>query len=128
MERATFENLQVCQLAEKLADKAWTAVRNWDLLAKSTLGRQIVRAADNIGANIAEGTGRGSFQDNRRSARTERGLLNETRHELRRAHSRKLLTSEQVQRIKPLPDELAPRRSAYLKSIGASERPAATGD
>jgi four helix bundle protein len=47
-----------------------------------------------------------------------RGSLNETKHWLRRAHSRKLLAKEHVDNLKPLVDELAPRLNAYLKSIG----------
>jgi four helix bundle protein len=47
-----------------------------------------------------------------------RGSLNETKHWLRRAYNRKLLTGEQVNALKPLLDELAPRLNAYLKSIG----------
>ena len=78
----------------------------------------MTRAADGIGANIAEGSGRGSFQDNRRFVKLARGSLNETKHWLRRAYTRKLLAKEQVDSLKPLVDELAPRLNAYLKSIG----------
>jgi len=120
MARTNFENLDVYKLAEKLADEIWTVVISWDHFSKLTVGGQITRAADSIGANIAEGTGRGSFQDNRRFVRTARGSLNETRHWLRRAHRRDLLTTEMVKRIKPIIDELAPRLNAYIRSIGRS--------
>ncbi len=119
MERTSFENLRVYQLAERLSDEIWSVVLPWDRFAKDTIGRQLVSAADSIGANIAEGTGRGSFQDNRRFVRTARASLNETRHWLRRAHSRHLLTEEKIQRIKPLIDELSPKLNAYLRSIGS---------
>ncbi|HEY3228012.1 MAG TPA: four helix bundle protein [Roseiflexaceae bacterium] len=118
MAKTNFENLQVYQLSERLADQIWDVVIEWDQFAKDTVGRQVVRAADGIGANIAEGTGKGSFQDNRRYAKMARGSLNETKHWLRRAYNRKLLTGEQVNALKPLLDELAPRLNAYLKSIG----------
>lgn len=118
MPKTNFKSLKVCQLAEKLADNLWNIVSQWDLFAKDTIGKQIVRAADSIGANIAEGTGRGSFQDNRRFVRTARGSFYETQYWLRRAHNRKLLTGEQVDELKSIIDELAPRLNAYLKSIG----------
>lgn len=90
----------------------------WDDFARRTVGGQIVRSADSIGANIAEGTGRGSYADNRRFVRTARGSLNETRHWLRRAFKRGLLTAEHIEELKPLMDELGPRLNRYLKSIG----------
>ena len=78
----------------------------------------MVCAADSVGANIAEGSGRGSFQDNRRFVRMARGSLNETQHWLRRAFRRGLLTTDDVKRIRPIIDELGPKINAYLKSIG----------
>jgi four helix bundle protein len=105
-------------LAEKLADEIWKIVDEWNQFAKDTVGKQIVRAADSIGANIAEGSGRGSYQDNRRFIRMARGSLNETQHWLRRAYKRTLLTKEQVNRLKPIIDELAPKLNSYLRSIG----------
>jgi four helix bundle protein len=118
MARTNFEKLHVYQLSEQLSDHIWDVVAGWDPFARDTVGKQIVRAADGIGANIAEGTGRGSFQDNRRYVKLARGSLNETKHWLRRAYKRGLLTSEQVHSLKPLVDNLAPRLNAYFKSIG----------
>ena len=53
LERTKFEELQVYQLAEKLADEIWQIVQEWNQFAKDTMGKQIVRSADSIGANIA---------------------------------------------------------------------------
>lgn len=118
MAKSDFENLKVYQLSETLADEIWDVVLGWDRFARDTVGCQIVRAADSIGANIAEGPGRGSFQDNRRSIRIARGSLKETQHFLRRAYKRKLLNDVQVNKIKPVVDSLAPMLNAYLRSIG----------
>jgi len=113
-----FENLRVYQLSEKLADSIWRVARGWDQLAKDTIGRQLIRAADSIGAIIAEGTGRGSFQDNRRFVRIALGSLYETRQRLRRAHARRLMSAEAVKTVKPILDELGPKLNAYFRSIG----------
>jgi four helix bundle protein len=119
MSRTAFENLRVYRLAEKLADEVWDVVMTWDAFAKATVGEQVVDAADSIGANIAEGSGRGSYKENRRFVR---GSLNERQHFLRRVYCRKLMTERQVTCIKPLIDELAPRLNAYLASIGTRRR------
>jgi four helix bundle protein len=118
MSRTNFESLRVYKLSEELADTIWDVVIRWDSFAKATVGKQIVRAADSIGANISEGTGRGSFQDNRRFVRTARGSLNETQHFLRRAFKRKLLSRQDIEKLKPIVDNLAPQLNSYLKSIG----------
>lgn len=117
MERTKFEELQVYRLSEKLADEIWQIVGEWDYFAKDTLGKQIVRSADNIGANIAEGTGRYNFQDNQRFVKIARGSLHETRHWLRRAYIRNLLTLEQVNTLKPIIDNLSPKLNAYLNYL-----------
>ena len=118
MAKSDFENLKVYRMSEDLADQIWDVVMGWDRFARDTVGGQIVRAVDSIGANIAEGSGRGSFQDNRRFIRIARGSLKETQHFFRRAYKRKLLDDTQVNKIRPLVDNLAPMLNAYLSSIG----------
>ena len=118
--------MQIYKLAEMLADEVWNVVLKWEYFAKDTVDRQIVRAADSIGANIAEGSGRGSLQDNRRFLRMARGSLYETQHWLRRAYTRKLLTDEQVRKLKLTLNELTPKLNAYLRSINNSAKTQAT--
>ena len=128
MSKTNFQKLDVYRLAEKIADEIWNIVSDWDEFAKNTVGKQAVRAADSIGANIAEGDGRGSYQDNRRFVRIARGSLNETKHWLRRAYTRQLLTTEQVDKLQLIINELSPRLNAYLKSIGKTPEKTPTTD
>lgn len=114
----SFEELEVYRVAERLSDHVWKVVQAWDWLSKKTVGSQLIRSADSIGANIAEGTGRGSFADNKRFVRIARGSLYETRHWLRRAYQRKLLAESDVVPLREIMNELAPRLNAYLSSIG----------
>jgi four helix bundle protein len=123
-----FQDLKVYQLAEQLADEVWDVALTWNAFAKDTTGKQLVRSADSIGANIAEGTGRYNYQDNRRFIRIARGSLYETHHWLRRAYRRKLLTAEQVNRLKELITNLGPMLNAYLRSIGKGTKPAPADD
>src|SRR6266568_7692587 len=110
----SFEDLRVYHLSEHLADSVWEMVQTWPILARDTIGKQVVRTADGIGANIAEGYGRGSYQDNRRFIRYGRGSLYETRHWLRRAYRRRLLTEDQVSRLRSIIANLGPQLNAYL--------------
>ncbi|WP_375473079.1 four helix bundle protein [uncultured Nostoc sp.] len=55
-------------------------VKGCNFFAKDTIGKQIVRSPDSISANITEGVGRGSFQENRRFIKIATRSLNETQH------------------------------------------------
>ena len=116
MEKTNFEKLRVYQLSENLADTIWDVVLKWSYLAQDTVGKQMIKAADGIGANIAEGTGRGTLQDNRRFIRMARGSLYETQHWLRRAYRRSLLSKDQIETLKPIIHELSPKLNAYYRS------------
>jgi four helix bundle protein len=117
MGKPDFENLEVYKLSEKLANKIWKIVMKWDYFNKDTIGKQITRSADSIGANIAEGNGRHNIKENQRFIRIARGSLYETIHWLRLACYRKLITNKEVNQIKPIIDELSPRLNAYLNSF-----------
>jgi four helix bundle protein len=125
MEKTNYENLEIYKLAEELADQIWDIVWEWKTLAQDTVGKQIIRSAESIGANIAEGSGRGSDQDYRRFLRIARGSLNETRHWLRRAFKRKLLTETQIIELTPIIEKLTPKLNAYLRAIGSYKQKAA---
>jgi hypothetical protein len=107
MSRTGFENLRVYNLAEEMADLIWEIVIKWGHLSQNTVGKQLINAADSIGANIAEGA---------------RGSLFEVKHWLRRAYKRKLLTVNETDSLQKLIEELTPKLSAYILSIGKTGR------
>lgn len=71
------DDLEVYQLAEKLADDIWDLVLAWDRFPKDTVGKQIVRAADSISSNLSEGYGRYSFKENVQFCYYSKGSLEE---------------------------------------------------
>jgi four helix bundle protein len=117
MAQTNFEKLRVYQLAEKLADLVWRIVIKWEYFPKNTVGKQMVTAADGVASNISEGSGRGSYQDNRRFVKIARGSLYETKNWLRRCHRRRLITEKEVAELKPIMDELVPSLNAYYRSL-----------
>ena len=118
MGQFALDNLRVYAMAEQLADLVWELVRPWESFAKTKVGHQLVRAADSVGANIAEGFGRASPADHQRFVRTERGSLYEVRHFLRRADKRKLLPKSQRMPLQLLLRDLLPTLNADLRSLG----------
>ena len=117
MSKSNYEKLEVFKVAESLSDRVWDLVNKWPPFAKNSLGSQLVRSMDSVGANIAEGMGRGTKKDHRRFIRIARGSLNESRYWLKRAYHRKLLTEEEAKELIEEARTLAPRLNAYLNSI-----------
>jgi four helix bundle protein len=117
MSKSNFENLRIYQLAEELAEMCWNIVLQWDIFAKDTIGRQFVKAADSIGANIAEGSGRNSRADNRRFAIIARGSLFELKSWVHKAHKRQLITPLEKNNLLKIMNSLIPQLSAYIKSL-----------
>ena len=87
----SFRDLAAYQHAVALANDVRDEVPCWDSFDRWTGGIQLVRAADSIGANIAEATGRWHGPDRRRLFFVARGSLYETEHWILLANARGLL-------------------------------------
>ena len=89
-----FEDLDVYCRAGAFADELWELVSSWPSFDRWTVGIQLVRSVDSIGANIAEAYGRSTDLDQRRFLYVARGSVNETEHWLIRARCRRLIGSD----------------------------------
>jgi four helix bundle protein len=101
------------QLAAALADDVHDLVSCWEPFPLWTIGTQLVRSTDSIGANIAEGLGRESRADQRRFLIIARSSLRETEHWLERARNRGLLGSV---RFEPRTSELGRVLSGLIRT------------
>jgi four helix bundle protein len=88
--KSSFRNLDVYNRAVELADELHDEVIKWPSVELWSIGIQLLRAVDSIGANIAEGLGRWHEPDRRRLLIIARGSLFETEHWLLRAEARGL--------------------------------------
>jgi four helix bundle protein len=73
-----------------MADAVRAKVRGWHALDQWSAGIQLIRAADSVGSNIAEATGRWSHADQVRFLYMARGSAYEIQHWLARAIARQL--------------------------------------
>ena len=117
------EDLEVYQISEAFSDEIWFAVLEWDYFAKDTLGKQLVRSADSIGANIAEGFGRYHFKENRNFCYFSRGSLIETKGRIIKAKTRKLISESQYTDYINKLSIVHLKLNAYIKHIGAKIPP-----
>jgi four helix bundle protein len=88
-----FEELRVLQSAEAVADGIWRRVVHWEAFGRDTVGQQMARATDSIGANIAEAYGRYHYGEKLQLLYYARGSLFETKYWLNRAKARDLMPS-----------------------------------
>jgi len=116
------DELEVYQLAESFSDEVWFIVSEWDYFAKDTVGKQMVRSADSIGANIAEGYGRFHYKENRNFCYFSRGSIIETKGWLKKSNTRKLINEEQFQSLFDKLQTIHLKLNAYLKFIGKDNK------
>jgi len=119
-----FEDLRVLQTAEELADEIWKLAVQWDDFARDVVGQQFARAADSIGANIAEAFGRFHYGERLQFLYFARGSLFEAKYWLNRAASRDLVSGNQSQALARRQNELAHQLNsfaAHIKSLRNTE-------
>jgi four helix bundle protein len=109
-------DLDIYQMAEELSDRVWEICIKWDYFAKDTIGKQLVRAADSISANLAEGHGRYHFNDRLKYCYYARGSLEETKSWISKATRRKLIKTE-ISEINHVIELLPKKLNAYIGSI-----------
>ena len=115
-----FEELKVYQLSMEMADTIWAIVTEWNFFAKDTVGKQLVRAADSIAANLSEGFGRYHYRENLHFSYYSRGSLFETKTWLVKAKNRDLLKIPDFDLFIQQIDDIGIRMNNYIKSIGKS--------
>ena len=91
------EDLRVLQDAETIADRICHHVVALEPFAREVVDGRLVRAADSIGAKIAEAFGRFHYGEKLQFLYYARGSVFDTKHWLNRALERRLMRSEQLQ-------------------------------
>ena len=112
------EELKVYSLSMEMAERIWEIVLKWDYFQKDTLGKQLVRAADSIAANLSEGFGRYHYKENTNFCYYSRGSLYETKTWLTKAHNRKLIPDEDFEIFNSEIDNIGVKLNNYIKTIG----------
>lgn len=109
------KDLEIMQLAEAISDVIWHHVKNWEILAKRTVGEQIIKAADSIGANIAESQGRIHVNDAIRFLYISRGSLVELQYWLQRVDKRGLMSKSICMDLDQKVEKLYIKLNAFIR-------------
>lgn len=122
------DDLAILRSAEAIADEVWKLVNTWNHFPRSIVGGQLARAADSVGANIAEAYGRYHFGEKLHHLYIARGSLFETKYWLNRSESRKLLPHDQAVSLANRLAQLARQLNAFVSSIRAQQRSSSKPD
>lgn len=86
--------MEFFQLYVEVSDRVWDEVAKWTPIARDTVGKQLIRAMDAVGANLVEGDGRYTDADALHFFVIARASAREARYWLIRAATRGLLPAE----------------------------------
>ena len=111
------EDLKILQTAEGIADAVWKRVVQWDEFARDVVGKQLSRATDSIGANIAESYGRFHYGEKLQFLYYSRGSLFETKYWLNRALTRELLQAAEVKDYAGRLSDVARQLNSFASSL-----------
>ncbi len=117
----TLGNLEVYNEAEKLSDEIWEIVQHWKYFEKDTIGKQLVRAADSVSANIAEGYGRYFYKESKQFYFFARGSIQETKSWLGKCKRRSIIDSAKCETLINQADTILRKLNAFIKFIRASK-------
>jgi four helix bundle protein len=120
------EDLKIYALSIELGEKVWNIVEKWDYFQKDTIGKQLVRSADSVTANISEGFGRFHYKDSKNFNYYSRGSLYETKTWLTKANSRKMIKADEYQVLILDIEKLGKMLNSYIKTIGHVSKPETT--
>jgi four helix bundle protein len=111
------EDLKILQATEGIADAVWKQIVQWDEFARDVVGKQLTRAIDSIGANIAESYGRFNYGEKLQFLYYARGSLFETKYWLNRARIRGLMQAEEVKDYAARLSDVARQLNTFAGSL-----------
>lgn len=114
----SINDLEIYREAMRIGETVWGLVADWPFFTKDTVGRQIVRAADSIAANLSEGYGRYHFKENQKFCYYSRGSAQETQTWIEKSVRRNLIPDDTARDLYRDLDTFMKRLNAYIRSIG----------
>ena len=117
-----FTDLQVWQLARELRNHIYNLSRKFPPEERYGLVQQIRKAASSITANIAEGFGRYSFQENIQFCRQSRGSAYEVRDHLITAADQGYIAQTARESVDLLAQRVIQTLNGYIRSTQARQK------
>jgi four helix bundle protein len=117
------DDFKAYQMAMTFGEAVWSIVNGWNYFQKDTVGKQFVRAADSIAANLSEGLGRYHFKEAKQFGYYSRGSLFESKTWLAKSLKRDLIDEKTFQGLNQDLDIIGKMINGYISSIGEVREP-----
>jgi len=111
------EELRVYNLSMELGEIIYQTVEKWSYFDKDTLGKQIVRSADSVAANISEGYGRYFYKETIKFAYYSRGSLFETKTHAQKAFNRNMMNESDHTKVVDMVEQIGKMLNSYINSL-----------
>lgn len=112
------EEFETYNLAMALGEKIHSKVIKWNYFEMDTIGKQLVRSADSIAANLSEGLGRYHYKERKNFTYYSRGSLFETKTWLTKAFNRNLIEENAFKGLINDIELIGIKINNYIKTIG----------
>lgn len=105
---------ELAKRQRRLANQVWNLVSGWSPFARDTVGKQLVRSIDRVGANLIEGDGRYRDGDALHFFVISRGSLREAEYWISLAKDRELLIPDDANSILDELSQLGRMLNAFI--------------
>ncbi|MDA3862119.1 MAG: four helix bundle protein [Melioribacteraceae bacterium] len=112
------EELRVYNMSMEMGEKVWSIVNRWEYFTRDTIGKQLVRSADSVAANLSEGFGRFHYKEAKNFSYYSRGSLYETKTWLTIAKNRGFISEEDFLEFEKEINSIGIKLNNYINSIG----------
>jgi four helix bundle protein len=115
------EDLKLYQECLNFEQEIWNIVNQWEGFNRETVGVPMIKAADAISGNIAQGYGRYNFKDKKHYCYISRGYLLKTKGWIIKSKDRELIGGEKSDELIEFIEKIHRMLNAYIRSIGRTK-------
>ena len=109
--------LEIYQMSLELSASVWSIYSQLPKPLQFSIGDQVLRSIDSIGANIAEGYGRYHYKDSTKFYYNARGSLWESKHWFYLLFKRNLIAKEVFDENIALLDALGKKLNGFIRTL-----------
>ncbi|MBK2026308.1 four helix bundle protein [Francisella philomiragia] len=109
--------LDIYKLSVILSEQVWEVYISLSTDLRYSIGNQVLRSVDSIGANIAEGYGRFHYRDSLKFYYNSRGSLWESKHWTYLLYKRKLITKCNYENFIDCLEQLGKKLNSFINGM-----------